>query len=158
VCDEADKVPLAQALFFVGSIVGGITTGYIADRFGRVPAIVICNLVSAVAGIITAFSSNFAVFAFSRFLIGIGYPHCFVLVYILVLEYVGPKYRSLVGNLSTAIFYSAGMIVLPWIAWGIADWRMFSLATSVPMALVLIAPWILPESSRFYFVILHLSI
>ena len=65
VCDDAEKLPLAQAVFFIGSIVGGIMSGYIADRFGRIPALVMCNLISAVAGIITTFSpANFAIFAF----------------------------------------------------------------------------------------------
>ena len=148
VCDDADKVPLAQAVFFVGSIVGGIISGCIADRFGRIPAIVMCNLVSAVAGIITTFSPNFAIFAFSRFLMGIGYENGFNLVYILVLEYVGPRYRSILGKLSMAVFYTAGTVVLPWIAWGISDWRKFSLATSIPMLLASFAPLVLPESPR----------
>jgi hypothetical protein len=65
-----------------------------------------------------------------------------------VLEYVGPTYRTLVANLSIALFYTAGTTILPWIAWGISDWRMFSLATSIPMASVVVAYWIVPESAR----------
>ena len=149
-CDEADKLPLAQALFFVGSIVGGIISGYIADQFGRIPALIMCNLIPVIAGIMTAFSPNFAIFAFSRFLMGIGYENCFIIVYILLLEYVGPKYRSILGNLSMAIFYTAGTAILPWIAWSIGDWRIFSLATSIPMILVLFSPLIIPESPRQY--------
>jgi MFS family permease len=42
VCDDAGKAPLAQALFFCGSIAGGVLMGYIADRFGRVPALMLC--------------------------------------------------------------------------------------------------------------------
>lgn len=79
---------------------------------------------------------------------GMGFENCFTLVYILVLECVGPRYRSIVGNLSMAIFYTTGTTVLPWIAWSISDWRIFSLATSIPMTLVLFAHWILPESPR----------
>lgn len=148
-CDDAHKPPLAQALFFVGSIIGGIISGYIADRFGRIPAIILCHVNCALAGIATAFSPNFIVFAFSRFIMGMGFENCFTLVYVLMLEYVGPKYRSIVGNLSMAIFFTAGTTVLPWIAWLISDWRMFSLATSIPMLLVLFTHWILPESPRY---------
>ncbi|XP_046454856.1 organic cation transporter protein-like [Daphnia pulex] len=149
VCDEAGKAPLAQALFFCGSIIGGIVLGYIADRFGRIPALILCNLTGALAGIITTFSTTFGLFAFSRFLMGIAFDNSFTLMYILVLEYVGPTYRTLVANLSIALFYTAGTTVLPWIAWGISDWRMFSLATSIPMASVILAYWIVPESARW---------
>jgi MFS family permease len=83
VCDEAGKVPLAQALFFCGSIVGGIVLGYVADRFGRIPALILCNLTGALAGIITAFSTTFGLFAFSRFLMGIAFDNSFTLMYIL---------------------------------------------------------------------------
>lgn len=65
-----------------------------------------------------------------------------------VLEYVGPSYRTLVANLSIALFYTLGTTVLPWIAWWLSDWRVFSLATSVPMALSLFAYWVVPESAR----------
>ena len=83
VCDEGGKAPLAQALFFCGSITGGLLLGYIADRYGRIPALVLCNLIGALAGVITAFSYNFIVFAFSRFLLGVAFDNCFTLMYIL---------------------------------------------------------------------------
>lgn len=40
VCDRASYVPIAQSLFFTGSVAGGFLFGWIADRFGRVPALV----------------------------------------------------------------------------------------------------------------------
>ncbi|XP_032796189.2 organic cation transporter protein [Daphnia magna] len=149
VCEKAGHAPLAQAVFFLGSIVGGIVLGYIADRFGRIPALILCNLIGALAGIITAVSKSFGLFTFSRFLMGIAFDNSFTLMYILVLEYVGPTYRTLVANLSIALFYTAGTTILPWIAWGISDWRMFSLATSIPMASAIAAYWIVPESARW---------
>ena len=69
-----------------------------------------------------------------------------------MLEYVGPKYRTLTGNLSLALFYTLGTTALPWIAWAVADWRLFSLITSVPMLSVLAAYWIIPESARYHFI------
>ncbi len=82
-CDRAGNVPLAQAVFFCGSIVGGIVLGYIADHFGRIPALILCNLIGALAGVITTFSTNFGLFAFSRFLMGIAFDNSFTLMYIL---------------------------------------------------------------------------
>jgi len=36
---------------------------------------------------------------------GMSFENSFVLFYILVLEYVDSKYRSVIGNLSLAVFY-----------------------------------------------------
>ncbi|KAK2704056.1 organic cation transporter protein-like [Artemia franciscana] len=149
VCDRSNFPPLAQAIFFGGSIVGGIVIGAVADRYGRIPALIASNLVAAAGGIISSFSMNFLVFALSRFLMGIAFDNCFTMMYIIMLEYVGPKYRTLVANLSIALFYTTGTVVLPWIAYAIFDWRIFSLVTSLPLLFGAAAYWLVPESARW---------
>lgn len=39
-CEYAGYAPTAQAIFFAGSFIGGLFFGWMADRFGRVPALV----------------------------------------------------------------------------------------------------------------------
>jgi len=65
-----------------------------------------------------------------------------------VLEYVGPKWRTFVANMSIALFFTMAACLLPWIAYFLADWRMLCVATSVPLALAAVTPWIVPESAR----------
>ena len=65
------------------------------------------------------------------------------------MEYVGPEKRTLVGNVPLAVFLTLGASSLPWIAYGLADWRLFSIVTSAPLALTIIAWWIVPESARW---------
>ncbi|KPI93619.1 Solute carrier family 22 member 3 [Papilio xuthus] len=106
VCEYAGYAPLAQTIYFVGALVGGILFGWMADRFGRVPVLV-------------------------------------------VLEYVEPKYRTLLVSMSTALFFGTGALLLPWIAYFIADWRKFLWITSLPLALMAFAPFVVPESARW---------
>ncbi|CAB3221141.1 unnamed protein product [Arctia plantaginis] len=106
VCDNAKNVPTAASMFFVGSVVGGVIFGWMADRFGRVPAVI-------------------------------------------VLEYVGPQYRTLVANLILALSFGVASVAMPWMAYFIADWRILVWVTSLPMFLVLLAPWVIPESIRW---------
>lgn len=68
--------------------------------------------------------------------------------YSLVLEYVGPSWRTFVANMSIAIFFTFGACVLPWMAYFINNWRLLAIATSVPMLLVILAPFTVPESAR----------
>lgn len=149
VCDHAYLSTLSQSIFFVGAIVGGLLFGWIADRYGRIPALASCNMIGFVAGVATAFVANFWQFTFCRFLVGFAFDNCFTMMYILVLEYVGPKWRTFVANMSIALFFTAASCGLPWIAYYLADWKMFAIVTSVPLALAIFTPFLVPESARW---------
>ncbi|GBP01370.1 Organic cation transporter protein, partial [Eumeta japonica] len=149
VCERAGLAPLAQSLYFVGSIIGGVVFGLIADRSGRVPALIGSCVVGCVGSVASAFTRGFLDFALCRFIVGFSYDSCFMLLYILVLEYTGPRHRSLVANLSIALFFGAACLALPWLALWIADWRMLLVCTALPGLIVIAAPWFLPESARW---------
>jgi hypothetical protein len=50
VCENDHLPTLSQSIFFLGAIVGGLLFGWIADRYGRIPALAGCNLIGFVAG------------------------------------------------------------------------------------------------------------
>lgn len=65
-----------------------------------------------------------------------------------VLEYTGQKWRTFVANMSIAIFFTIASCSLPWIAYYIADWKMFAIVTSAPLLLAVFTPFVVPESAR----------
>lgn len=65
-----------------------------------------------------------------------------------VLEYVGPKWRTFVANMSIAIFFTLGASLLPWIALWADDWRRYALGISAPFIIAAATPWLVPESAR----------
>lgn len=67
---------------------------------------------------------------------------------ITALEYVGPKWRTFVANMCTAIYFGIGSLVMPWIAYGVGDWQILSIVLSAPLVLAIFTPWIVPESAR----------
>ncbi|CAG4948732.1 unnamed protein product [Parnassius apollo] len=149
VCEKDNLPATAQAIFFCGAIVGGLVFGWIADKYGRIPALVGTNIMGFTAGVGTAFCSSFWSFAACRFLVGLAFDNCFTMMYILVLEYVGPKWRTFVANMSIALFFTLASSLLPWIALWADDWRKFALGTSAPFILALATPWLVPESARW---------
>jgi hypothetical protein len=68
------------------------------------------------------------------------------------MEYVGPEKRTLVGNIPLATFLTLGAGSLPWIAYALADWRLFSIVTSAPIGAIVAAWWLAPESVRWLIV------
>ncbi|KAL0858895.1 hypothetical protein ABMA27_011327 [Loxostege sticticalis] len=149
VCDRDNYPATAQSIFFCGAIVGGLIFGWIADKYGRVPALLGTNMAGFLAGVGTAFSNSFWSFCLCRFLVGLAYDNCFVIMYIIVLEYVGPKWRTFVANMSIAVYFTFAACLLPWIALWVADWKTYTLITSVPLVLSLLTPWVVPESARW---------
>lgn len=149
VCDKNSYQATAQSIFSVGSIAGGFIVGWVADQFGRLPAATLSNMIGCVAGIVSIFSQNLLQFSLCRFLMGMSYDSCMMMTYLLVIEYVAPKYRSIITNLPFAIFYTLGATSLPWIALASGNWKTFSVVTSIPMALALLTPFVMPESPRW---------
>ncbi|GBP13051.1 Organic cation transporter protein [Eumeta japonica] len=149
VCDRAWLVPMSQTLAFTGSLVGGVSFGWLADKFGRLPIFIASNLVGCAGGLGSVFTTGFWDFAVCRFLVGVSCDTCFMMIYIIALEYVGFRYRTLVANMSLALFFGTGCVILPWLALWMADWRRLLLLTSTPMLIVCAAPWLIPESARW---------
>ncbi|KAL5272987.1 hypothetical protein ACFFRR_000016 [Megaselia abdita] len=149
VCEKQSLSTIAQSFFFGGAIIGGLLFGYIADRGGRIPALIGSNILGFIAGIGTAYSNNFWQFSLARFFAGFAFDNCFTMMYILVLEYVGPKYRTFVANMSIAIFFTLASTIMPWIAYWVEDWRMFTIITSASLAFAIFTPWFVPESARW---------
>lgn len=149
VCNKSSYQANAQAIFFSGSVFGGLLFGYIADKYGRLPVIIGSNMIGCAAGLISSFARNFAEFATCRFFMGMAYDSCMMIMYLLVLEYIAPKYKTLISNSSFGIFYSAIVTILPWIALACGHWKIISLVTSVPLVLGIIIPFFLPESPRW---------
>lgn len=52
-------------------------------RFGRVPALVIANILGALGGALSAVSSDIYVFCVFRFITGMAFDNCFTMMYIL---------------------------------------------------------------------------
>lgn len=147
-CDAAYKANLAQSIFFVGSIFGGFIFGWLSDKYGRIPMLISTNMMGFVGGVSTVYATSFWQFCLCRFIVGFAYDNTFVIAYILVLEYVGPRWRTFAANISYGIFYSLAAMCLPWIAYSISNWRTFALVTSVPLVSVIVTPFIIPESVR----------
>ncbi|KPU78489.1 uncharacterized protein Dana_GF10435, isoform C [Drosophila ananassae] len=148
VCDNDKYATYAQFIFFVGSILGCVSYAYLADHVGRLNVLVSSCFLAMLGSLATAASSNFYAFAFCRLIVGASYDSLFTMVFILVHEYVGPKYRSLVAFISLALFYCPFTLLIPWMALWTGDWRRFAVWGCMPIILGMAAYWLLPESAR----------
>ncbi|XP_017842037.1 organic cation transporter protein [Drosophila busckii] len=149
VCANDGYATYAQMIYFVGSVCGCLGYGHLADHCGRLAALVSSSFLALVGGLFTVMCKSFWAFAVTRLVVGASFDTCFTMIYILVLEYVGPRYRTFVGNMSLALFYSPFTMVMPWMALGLGNWRRFVLFGSLPICFALFSYCLLPESARW---------
>ncbi|CAH0406204.1 unnamed protein product [Chilo suppressalis] len=149
VCDRAGNAPLAQSIFFVGSLIGCALFGWMGDKYGRLPTLIASYMIGGVGGLLTLFTQGFWDFSIARFLVGLANDSCVAMISFIVLEYVGSKHRTWVLNMSLAAFAGGGAVLLVGLALWLHNWRHLVLVTSLPMMAVLATPFFIPESARW---------
>ncbi|XP_040285215.1 solute carrier family 22 member 3 isoform X2 [Bufo bufo] len=148
VCKDAWKLDLTQASLNLGFLIGALTLGYAADRYGRKVTYLISSFGVGLCGIIVAFAPNFYILVFFRFLQGIFGKGTWMTCYVIITELVGSKQRRIVG-IVVQMFFTLGVMIIPGIAYLISTWQGIQLAISLPNFLFLLYYWYIPESPRW---------
>jgi len=148
VCHRTALLSTVQGSYMGGVFVGCIFWGWASDKFGRRPSIIAASLIQIVSSIIAAFSVNYIMFIFFRFLIAFSVSGVFECGFVLVTEIVAPSLRTPFGIL-TQFPFGIGASLLPLIAYFIKDWTSLQLAISIPCCLLISYYWFIPESPRW---------
>ncbi|KAG8232485.1 hypothetical protein J437_LFUL011254 [Ladona fulva] len=91
----------------------------------------------------------FTLFVILRFVTGMGYDACYMMAYICILEYVDTKRRAVMANIPLAVFLTLAFVTMPWVAYAVWDWRLFSIIICIPVVSIIFAPFVVPESCRW---------
>lgn len=149
VCDNAWIPALSQTAFFFGAIPGMLILGWLSDTYGRLPTIIISNIIALVSGMATPFVTGHVAFIVLRFCMGLSFYTFFLVPYVLVMEYVEGSKRTLVGNLGLATCLTLSGVYQPWVMKFLGDWKLFNWIMFSQMGLIVVVPFILPESCRW---------
>lgn len=148
VCDRDIFPTLGLVALNTGGPVGVYLFGLLNDRAGRRISYFTCLATLLTGSFLTAFSSDFWMWALSRVIVGLTIPAVYQIPFIIALELVGPNYRSFV-TVMTCTFYTFGLMILAAITYFVQDWRQLTLATSVPFLLYFLYACVMPESPRW---------
>uniref|UniRef100_A0A3Q2X5X6 Solute carrier family 22 member 13a n=1 Tax=Haplochromis burtoni TaxID=8153 RepID=A0A3Q2X5X6_HAPBU len=148
VCGQASLVEVIQAMFMAGVLVGSLIFGPFAESFGRKRATQIPAVLLSVFTVTTALCPNVYLYLVSLFLVGFGAGGYRVNSIILSTEWIGTSKRSW-GACVTQLFSAIGECVLAGMIYGIRNWRLAQLITAVPLAVLIIYIWFIPESARW---------
>lgn len=121
---------MAQSIFMIGALVGGLVLGMFSDKYGRRLAWCISYVLMVCGGLATSFATSLNLFYLTRLLAGIGCGGVILTGFVLVTELIGPSYRGITGTLSSC-FFTFGQMLLPALAYFFDDWRKLSFTLSL---------------------------
>ncbi|KAK2817096.1 hypothetical protein Q5P01_025287 [Channa striata] len=148
VCSRKGLSKATATIFFVGVMCGAPIFGFLSDRFGRRPLLLVSYVSSAVFAVLSAFSNSYVMFAIMRFLTGMSYAGISIVAVALNVEWFGIEYRTFSGII-ISLDWTLGNWLLAGIAYCVNEWRMLILAATSPLILAIIAWRWLPESARW---------
>lgn len=149
VCQNSWKSIMGQSTYFIGSVVGTLVLGIFADIIGRLPVLILAHIAGIIGNSLTIFATDEISFAVCRFISGIATDNNFVMMYILVMEYIAPRMRTMGLNLCIGVFYCLGSVISPWIAVWLGNWKLYLIATILPALVVPFFYFIIPESAQW---------
>ena len=153
VCTDQWWPSTSTALFYVGSLIGNILFGQIADRFcwmfrvitsqglsylcryGRRFAFFVILFMATSLSIAIAFSPNYIVYTVLRTVNGLTFPALFQIPFILCLEVMGPDYRTGAGMM-ICMFFAVALMILAGLSYFFNSWFELALVTSLPFTLL----------------------
>lgn len=148
ICNRTYLASLAQSIMQIGILTGSVIFGYISDRYGRKPSVLISLFFEVVFVAASAIVPNFEMFLACRFLIGVMVGGTMLCCYVFLIELCGKSFRSYMMGLGE-IPYVLAYLTLPILAYFVRDWRPLQLATSLPWIIVCLYFWLIPESPRW---------
>ncbi|CAK7213055.1 hypothetical protein SEUCBS140593_001718 [Sporothrix eucalyptigena] len=142
-------------LWFAGAIFGALFVGWLCDRYGRRPALMVAALINVVGGALQAGSVHIGMFIAARFITGFSSSMFVTLVPIYIAEVAPPASRGLLVGQHGA-FFLIGYTLAAWVGVGsffakseAFNWRFpLSLQVLWPLLQLCFVKW-LPESPRW---------
>ncbi|CAH0775584.1 unnamed protein product [Bemisia tabaci] len=148
VCERSQLSNVAQSTFMFGVLLGNVLFGMAADSMGRKTPLLWGIILQVVAGIGTAFAPWYELFLPLRFITALAVGGTMTTSFVLCMEIVGGKWRTIVSTLYH-IPFNIGHMTLPLFAYYTRDWRAFQLGISIPSILLLSYYCCVPESPRW---------
>ncbi|MBR4399556.1 MAG: sugar porter family MFS transporter [Aeriscardovia sp.] len=153
---NAAQLGFITASVLIGSMVGALAIGGLADRFGRKKLFIIAALLFIAGGFFCMFSQNFAEMSIARIVLGFAIGAASSLTPTYLVELADKDHRGSVASMfqlmitiGILVAYFANLLFLNHNIGGLADWRWMLGSELLPAAALMVGSIALPESPRY---------
>lgn len=149
ICGDNWKMYATHTAYWIGSMVGCLISGFLADRLGRKKTILILLALGGSGNAFSALFSSFVGFTILRFITGLGAGTVCSATFVIAIEFTVSHRRSLI-TLIFAMSWSCLSAALPWYGYLVQSWRTLLLsATVIDFLLAALVCFWVPESPRW---------
>ena len=148
VCSSSYLKTFSTTIYMSGMLFGSFFFGWFGDKFGRKVAFGCTTLLLSAGSVCTGISPNFSCYVVARFLTSCGGMGLFITTFVIAMEFVGTKYRSLCG-IAIEFPFALGELYVIFLAYIIRDWRVYQLVIGIPFFFFLLYLFKIPESLRW---------
>ncbi|XP_061585643.1 solute carrier family 22 member 7-like [Cololabis saira] len=148
VCSRKGMNKATATVFFIGVMIGAPLFGFLSDRFGRRPVLLVSYLSSLTFAVVSAFSTSYIMFIIMRFFTGVSLAGISIISIALNVEWCCIERRTFAAVI-ISLDWTLGNWLLVGIAYYVNEWRMLILGVSSPLILAIFTWWWLPESARW---------
>ncbi|VVC91063.1 unnamed protein product, partial [Leptidea sinapis] len=132
----------------VGMLVSLPIMGYVSDKWGRRAALLTSGVGAGFLGLCKSFVTSYPAYLVMEFLETVFGASVYPAAFVLMIEWLGVEHRIL-ASLLLGIPLSAGAATLSLLDYLTGYWRMWARLAYPPSFLLLLYPWLLPESIRW---------
>ncbi|XP_076038628.1 solute carrier family 22 member 3-like isoform X2 [Oratosquilla oratoria] len=148
VCDRRALYTTTISVFQAGALVASFLVGYVTDRIGKRPTVLICYAFIAFSGVAATFSSSVEMYIVCQFFLSIFRMVVALAEYVLILELSSSKLRTYLSCMFN-IPFAIGQMLISLIAYYVREWRYMYLAFLSTYSVAITYFWLLPESPRW---------